>query len=176
VSPSPDIRFRPATPADEDLLWRFLSLASYTEDLAVLKASPIAARHVEGWAEGRAGDLGVIAEDGEGRALGACWSRWLDPAESPYAEVQARAPDLALAVGPEARGKGLGEALLRALIALGLTQTPPVTAHCLNVRSTNAARRIYERVGFREVPGAELVNLAGGVSLVMEWRQDQPLA
>ncbi|WP_413205114.1 N-acetyltransferase family protein [Rhodospirillum sp. A1_3_36] len=170
--PPPGITVRPATPEDEALLWEFLALAAYSDDLAHLKRQPIAARHVEGWGLGRQTDFGVIALGKDGVALGACWSRWLDPQTSPYPEIQARAPDLALAVRAEARGIGLGEGLVRAQLAMGLERHPPVTGQCLNVRATNAARRIYERVGFRVVPGAEIPNLGGGTSLVMEWRWD----
>ncbi|MCF8480586.1 MAG: GNAT family N-acetyltransferase [Rhodospirillum sp.] len=173
--PPSGITYRPTTPEDEALLWEFLALAAYSDDLAHLKRQPIAARHVEGWSQNRDGDFGVIALGENGTALGACWSRWLAPEGSPYPEIQARAPDLVLAVKAEARGMGLGENLVRALLALGLGRRPPVTGQCLNVRSTNTARRIYEKVGFKAVPGAEIPNLAGGVSLVMEWRWDGPL-
>jgi len=38
----------------------------------------------------------------------------------------------------------------------------------LNVRRSNPAVRLYERLGFRKVPGSEMVNRVGGVSIIME--------
>jgi ribosomal protein S18 acetylase RimI-like enzyme len=40
----------------------------------------------------------------------------------------------------------------------------------LKVRRSSPAVRLYEQLGFREVPGREFVNRVGGVSLVMEHR------
>jgi predicted N-acetyltransferase YhbS len=67
-------------------------------------------------------------------------------------------------VKPEARGQGVGEKLMRALIGeaarrgLGL---------CLSVWTANPARRLYERLGFREIRGAAVTNRAGGISIGM---------
>jgi ribosomal protein S18 acetylase RimI-like enzyme len=64
-----------------------------------------------------------------------------------------------------ARGREVGEKLLRALIAeagwrgLGL---------CLSVHSENPARRLCERLGFRIVEGSAVRNRrTGGISLEM---------
>ena len=51
--------------------------------------------------------------------------------------------------------KGLPEAARR---GLGL---------CLSVRSENPARRLYERLGFRDIPGSAATNRAGGMSIGM---------
>jgi GNAT superfamily N-acetyltransferase len=65
---------------------------------------------------------------------------------------------------PNARGQGVGEKLMRALIAeaarrgLGL---------CLSVRSENPARRLYERLGFHDIPGSAVTSRAGGMSIGM---------
>jgi hypothetical protein len=40
---------------------------------------------------------------------------------------------------------------------------------CLNVRHDNPARRLYERVGFRLVPGPGVPNRVGGTSFGMVW-------
>ncbi len=56
-----------------------------------------------------------------------------------------------------ARGQGLGEKLMRAMIdeaarrGLGL---------CLSVRSENPARRLYERLGLRDIPPVPLSRTA----------------
>jgi hypothetical protein len=40
---------------------------------------------------------------------------------------------------------------------------------CLNVRHDNPAQRLYERVGFRLVPGSGVPNRVGGTSFGMIW-------
>jgi hypothetical protein len=40
---------------------------------------------------------------------------------------------------------------------------------CLNVRHDNPAQRLYERVGFRLVPGSGVPNRVGGTSFGMRW-------
>jgi len=58
----------------------------------------------------------------------------------------------------------LGKKLMRAMIdeaarrGLGL---------CLSVRSENPARRLYERLGFRDVPGSAVTNRTGSMSIGM---------
>ena len=40
----------------------------------------------------------------------------------------------------------------------------------LSVRSENPARRLYERLGFRDIPGSAFTNRAGGISIGMALR------
>ena len=77
-------------------------------------------------------------------------------------------PKVSIGVKPNARDQGAGEKLVRALIGeaarrgLGL---------CLSVRSENPARRLYERLGFRDIPGSAATNRAGGMSIGMALRR-----
>jgi GNAT superfamily N-acetyltransferase len=77
-------------------------------------------------------------------------------------------PKVSIGVRPNARGRGVGEKLMRALIGeaarrgLGLN---------LSVRSENPARRLYERLGFRDIPGSAVTNRAGGISSGMALRR-----
>jgi ribosomal protein S18 acetylase RimI-like enzyme len=58
-------------------------------------------------------------------------------------------PELAIGLVPDARGRGLGAELLRALLALARERG--VHAMSLNVSGANTpARRLYERHGFRD--------------------------
>ena len=41
----------------------------------------------------------------------------------------------------------------------------------LSVRSENPARRLYERLGFRDFPGSAATNRAGGMSIGMALRR-----
>ena len=38
---------------------------------------------------------------------------------------------------------------------------------CLSVRAENPARRLYERLGFRDISGSAAPNRAGGMSIGM---------
>ncbi len=83
--------------------------------------------------------------------IGAAWARQFSADDHKIAFGDDRTPWISIGVRPGARGQGIGEKLLRALIAeaglrgLGL---------CLSVRSENPARRLYDRLGFRVVSGS----------------------
>jgi GNAT superfamily N-acetyltransferase len=64
--------------------------------------------------------------------------------------VDERMPEVSIGVGEDARGQGIGEALLRSPIEEAERRGVGV---CLNVRGSNPALRLYERVGFRLAPG-----------------------
>jgi GNAT superfamily N-acetyltransferase len=97
---------------------------------------------------GRPGDAGVVAVTADGARLGVAWYR-LFPAEEPgWGFIAVDVPELAMGVVPEARGRGLGGALLDALLALAREQRH--RALSLAVDRQNPARRLYERKGFRD--------------------------
>ena len=105
------------------------------------------ALYVKAW--GRPGDTAVIAIDG-GFPAGAAWYR-LFPRDRPgYGFVDERTPELAIAVVPSARGKGVGTALLEAL--LGRAREAGYPTISLSVDRNNAgAIELYERHGFSRV-------------------------
>jgi ribosomal protein S18 acetylase RimI-like enzyme len=105
------------------------------------------ALYVKAW--GRPGDTAVIAIDG-GFPAGAAWYR-LFPRERPgYGFVDERTPELAIAVVPNARGKGVGSALLGAL--LDRARVEGYDRISLSVDRNNAgAIELYERHGFERV-------------------------
>jgi ribosomal protein S18 acetylase RimI-like enzyme len=105
------------------------------------------ALYVKAW--GRPGDTAVIAIDG-GFPAGAAWYR-LFPRERPgYGFVDERTPELAIAVVPNARGKGVGSSLLGAL--LDRARAEGYLAISLSVDRNNAgAIELYERHGFERV-------------------------
>jgi ribosomal protein S18 acetylase RimI-like enzyme len=158
---------RPARTEDEPILWEMLyHAANMAQDGATsseaAKAHPYLAEFVAGW--GRAGDLGTIAVgSAPGHALGAAWLRQLIGAEKRYAAVAENTPELAIAVRPDAIGRGIGGALLGALLDLARGQYQAVT---LSVRESNPARRLYERHGFVVVDA--VTNRVGGQSFVMQ--------
>jgi ribosomal protein S18 acetylase RimI-like enzyme len=142
-----DVRFRPATAADQAFLEEMLLLAfTWRDESAGGPLDPGVLHYVEGF--GREGDVGVVAEVG-GVAAGAAWSRLFTPADATYGFVAEDVPELSIGVRAAYRGRGLGtgliEALKRALVAAGFDRVS------LSVEPDNPARRIYERAGFERV-------------------------
>jgi ribosomal protein S18 acetylase RimI-like enzyme len=70
------------------------------------------ALYVKGW--GRPGDTALIAVE-DGFPVGAAWYRLFKRSQPGYGFVDEETPELALAVVPARRGKGIGDALLNAL-------------------------------------------------------------
>ena len=105
------------------------------------------ALYVKAW--GRPGDTAVIAIDG-GFPVGAAWYRLFGAERPGYGFVDERTPELAIAVVPSARGKGVGSALLAALLARAREAGYPSIS--LSVDRNNAgAIELYERHGFSQV-------------------------
>lgn len=160
-----DITIRPAEAADEPFLWQMLfEAANMAEDGAACaddaRGHPYLARYVAGW--GRPGDVGAVALEPGGRPVGAAWARLLDDPPSGTAAPDETLPEVAVAVLPELRGRGVG---VRLLGALRDAARPLYPALSLSVRDGNPARRLYERVGFATT--RTIANRVGGTSLVM---------
>jgi GNAT superfamily N-acetyltransferase len=108
-------------------------------------AIPHVRHYLEGW--GRTGDAAVVAVV-DGQRLGAAWYR-LFPTEDPgWGFVATDVPELSIGVAAEARGRGVGSALLDALLTLARERG--FRAVSLSVDRRNPARRLYERKGFRD--------------------------
>ena len=144
---------RPTQSDDESFLWDMAweAMAGEPAMLALgrdtVLAIPEVRLYLDGW--GRAGDTGLVAVAEDGRRLGAAWYR-LYPAENPSSGfVAADIPELSIGVVPEARGRGIGSALLDALLALAQQQGHRAVS--LSVDRENPAIRLYERKGFRAV-------------------------
>ena len=161
--------FRRARVDDVDFLWEMLYHASYAADERVPDAGPlhehaVLARYVEGW--GRPTDLGVVAvDDGTGERIGAAWLRLLTGEAKGFGYVDDDTPELAIAVVPGHRGRGVGERLLAELLDAARGSFGAVS---LSVRADNPARRLYERAGFRTVHETEVGNEAGSTSVTMK--------
>lgn len=105
------------------------------------------ALYVNAW--GRRGDTAVIALD-KGFPVGAAWYRLFDRNRPGYGFVDERTPELAIAVVPNARGRGVGTALLDALLERARGDGYPTVS--LSVDRANAgAIELYERRGFARV-------------------------
>jgi ribosomal protein S18 acetylase RimI-like enzyme len=104
---------------------------------------------VKGW--GRPGDTVLIAVD-DGFPVGAAWYRLFRKGLRGYGYVDDETPELAIAVVPSRRGRGIGEALLEALCTRA--ETDGYKALSLSVERDNPALvSFYEEHGF--VPAGE---------------------
>jgi ribosomal protein S18 acetylase RimI-like enzyme len=88
----------------------------------------------------------------EGRPIGRLYLHWRSD--------ELRIVDIALL--PEARGAGIGRALLEALMAQAAATGKGVSIH---VEQMNQAMRLYERLGFRRIG-------EHGIYHLMQWRPD----
>jgi ribosomal protein S18 acetylase RimI-like enzyme len=160
---------RPATEDDAGFLWAMLYEASYAAeygvpDVAALRGQPEQARYVEGW--GSRTDLGIVAvKDDTREPVGAAWLRLLTREAKGYGYVDDDTPELAIAVLPGHRSRGLGGRMLGELLEAA---TGSFGAVSLSVRADNPARRLYERTGFRVVGGTDAERASVGTSVTMK--------
>jgi GNAT superfamily N-acetyltransferase len=144
------VKLRVASAEDAAFLQHMLAVAADWRQLrprpvADVLAEPALARYIAGWP--RADDLGMIAvEDGP---IGAAWWRLFTAEDPGYGFVDEATPEISIGVLPEARGRGVGGRLLRALIEQALARELPGLS--LSVEPDNPAKRLYERLGFRPV-------------------------
>ena len=143
---------RPIFPSDQRTLWDMLYLSLYVPPGSApfprdIIKRPEIAKYVASW--GRAGDLGFVAIDPDSnQAIGAAWLRLLRSEERGYGYVDDETPELAIAVLPEYRGKGIGSELISHLLSAAATVYKQVS---LSVSADNPAVRLYKRLGFEEV-------------------------
>lgn len=160
-----DISIRDARAEEERFLWTMLTFAASMEmpgeqSIDEARSDSTISGHVEGW--GKEGDTGVVASGHDGKLIGAAWVRLGVPGASEYEFGDEQVPELAMAVVPEARGKGVGESLLRELLLRCRGKYPAVV---LSVREDNSALRLYQKVGFSVT--SKVVNRVGATSFVM---------
>lgn len=143
------LRFRPLVTSDQDVLWDWLHIALWDPPPAGLRPRAVLDHpgvriYAEQW--GRPGDLGVVAVVDD-RDAGACWLRVL-PAGVGLASIDARTPQLGIALLPEFQHQGIGKRLmpetLRQAWQAGCAQV------ALTVHPQNPALRLYERCGFEK--------------------------
>ena len=138
------VRIRPAVAEDQAFITEMQYAALFRPDgepafPAAIVEQPEIARYHERFAT-RDGDVGRIAEDRDGRPIGAAWVRRVDG----FGFVDAETPELGIAVVPDRRGRGVGTVLLESLVAA-------VPRMSLSVDRRNPAVHLYERFGFAAV-------------------------
>ena len=147
----------------EQIRWALFTALAWNPErqlppVEVTLAHPEAVRYHEGW--GRHGDLGVIAEQ-DRELVGVAYCRLFTQDDHGHGYVDEETPELAVAVREDRRGEGIGARLMGALAerarAAGFARLS------LSVDTENPARRLYERLGYREVSRDE-----DGVRMVLE--------
>ena len=105
------------------------------------------ALYVKAW--GRQGDTAVVAI-ADGFPVGAAWYRLFGKERPGYGFVDEQTPELAIAVVPSARGRGVGSKLIDALLARAREEGHRAVS--LSVDRANAgAIELYGRHGFEQV-------------------------
>lgn len=140
---------RPGTDADlpvyQRLLYEAVAWDPHRElpSMAVLLPHPELARYHQGW--GRHGDLGVVATlDGE--PVGGALCRLFTQDDHGEGYVDENTPEMAVAVWPEHRGRGLGGRLLAAIAEAA--RDAGFDRLSLSVERRNPAARLYLRSGY----------------------------
>ena len=144
-------QLRPASTTDLSFLEEMLMEAFFWDpktqrpSLDALRNNPEFSKLLADW--GRRGDRAIIAEV-DHKPICAAWFRLWTPALHSYGFVDAATPEIAMAVSPEHRARGIGRALLNALVQQGRADGFPALS--LSVSPMNPARKLYESLGFRK--------------------------
>jgi ribosomal protein S18 acetylase RimI-like enzyme len=137
---------RRVEPRDIRFLRDMLHHAFYRREVPAGQDEQPVYRYVISW--GRKGDAGVLALD-EGFPVGAAWYRLFKEGEPGYGFVDEQTPELAIAIVPSRRGRGLGKELLQGLIASA--KRDGFRRLSLSVDRDNPAIGLYESFGFRKI-------------------------
>lgn len=124
-------------------------------------SDPNVAVYLDGWV--RKGDAGLIVATDAGGPLGAAWYRLFSADAPGYGFIDEQTPELITALAYEARGKGIGTQLLRALMTLAQKQKHKQIS--LSVDRANAgAHRLYQRLGFTEVASDDPITMVADLT------------
>jgi len=147
------ILIRRAGPADAPFLTSMLveavNFASERQQVeAAVLSDPRVAQYIAGWPQDR--DLGLVAFTDHGLPLGACWLRYRPVSRPGYGFVAPDIPELTMGVCRQARGRGIGRALLRAIAAEA--RADGMTTLSLSVEHANhIGSHLYRSEGWRTV-------------------------
>jgi ribosomal protein S18 acetylase RimI-like enzyme len=111
--------------------------------MAEFLSNPESRKLLKDW--GRPTDAAVVAEE-DTEPVGAAWYRFWSDADHSWGYIAEDVPELGVAVAASHRSKGIGRALLDALI--DEARVRGLRAVSLSVAPDNYARRLYESLGF----------------------------
>jgi len=205
-STASNIVFRPIDTTtngqDQEHVWTILREAAHDTEVSLhdTQANPLLQPYATNFG-GRPGDVGILAMDQDTVAshdkdndndnenndattqklVGGAWVRIL-PEGFAVSVLQDKdhpvrqMPELAIAVMPQYRNRGMGRRLLKALLDQVQSTHDTVPGVCLSCRLDNtSAMKLYENVGFQVVEGSHQTNRAGGTSVTMayEFHKDE---
>jgi GNAT superfamily N-acetyltransferase len=98
---------------------------------------------------GREGDTALIAVAEGGELAGATWYRFWGPEQRSYGYVAPEIPELAIAVQPAFRRRGIGHQLLEAILETAASWG--IEKISLSVEIENPAVKLYLRHGFQPI-------------------------
>jgi GNAT superfamily N-acetyltransferase len=161
------IELRAIAPNESELVFSFLTIAARMaeakEPIQKALVDPGLAAYWRGW--GRPGDLGIVAVERASRMPVSCaWVRRYTATDHAYGFVSEDVPELSTGTIDGFRDRGIGTRTLAELIRVCSREAPGIS---LSVRETNPAVRLYQRLGFRLVPGSEKLNRVGTRSFTM---------
>lgn len=152
----PEVTYRTATGADLLLVQQTLYLAlSWDPDDPIPPFEPVVnhpqiAIYHSGWM--RPGDAGMVAEI-DGEFAGMAYYRLFPDDNHGQGYLDPDTPELAIGVVEKHRGKGIGFRLMEDLA--GVARSAGIKQISLSVSPGNPARRLYERLGYREASEAD---------------------
>ena len=143
------IRYRMLRADETELLKGFLYEAIFIPEGAEppdrsIICRPELAPYYEDFGNGKA-DHCIVAEEPDGRVIGAVWTRILDD----YGHVDDDTPSFAISLYKDYRGKGIGTDLMRKMLAM--LGSMGYRKASLAVQKANYAVKLYEKTGFRTV-------------------------
>ena len=136
------IELAPLAVEDSDLLFEWIN----DRDLVVRSAPfrPVSRAEHDAWFEQIRGreDVRIFAIREQGRLVGTCQLHGIHPVH--------RSAELQIRIGAaEARGRGVGTAATTRLLELGFGELALHRVYLHLLATNEAARRLYERAGFR---------------------------
>jgi GNAT superfamily N-acetyltransferase len=158
------IQIRVVANDEEALIFSFLYLAARmpegNEPIQKALSDTFLQKYWRHW--GRPGDFGMVAIDEASKIPVSCaWLRVFSKDEAGPSFVEEGLPELAIGTIESFRGKGVATQLIKTLIQESKGRFPGI---CLNVRDDNPSRKLYQRLGFQDVPGSDMKNRIGSVS------------
>lgn len=133
-------------PFMEDMLYNAIYVEDNNQISREIIYKPELYKYISNWDDEQ--DIGFIAVDkATKKKLGAAWLRTFNADNKGYGFIDENIPELSIAMYPGYRGKGLGTALIKSLF-----NSMPENIHSisLSVYSRNPAKRLYERLGFKD--------------------------
>ncbi|MCA0969196.1 GNAT family N-acetyltransferase [Halobacillus litoralis] len=128
-----------------DMIYEAIYMPDNKPEKQKLLREPHLIKYSKHW--GKPGDKAFFAYDGNGLPVGAAWYRLFPEEEKGYGFIDEETPELGIAITDTARGKGLGEALMKRLIQAAQEEGRPALS--LSVDSANEkALALYKKLGF----------------------------